>query len=84
VHTRRENHRLPDCNVHWVTGEVSYNKHVNVVACQRLAENGFADLVFILEGATLAHKLAQVRVRVGVAMSEIASVVVMFKFDLKT
>jgi hypothetical protein len=84
VNARGEDYRLSDRDVHWVAGEVCNYKHVNVVACQRLAENGLSNLVFILEGAALAYELAKVCVSVRVAMGEIARIVIMFKFYLET
>ena len=65
-------------NVDGVAEEIGNDEHVDIVACEGLAEDGLADLVLVLKGAHLANELTLVRVGERVAVGKEHRVVVIY------
>ena len=63
--------------------EVSYDYHLAIIACQRLGQHSFPDLVFSLISAQSLKQLATVRVRVRIVIAHVDLVIVILEGNLK-
>ena len=63
--------------------EVSYDYHLAIIACQRLGQHSFPDLVFSLISAQSLKQLATVRICVRIVIAHVDLVVVILEGDLK-
>lgn len=79
--SRRENDRLAHSDIDRVRQEVRDDEHVDVIASQGFAKNGFADLVFVLKGAHFVDKVALVTVGERIAVSKENRVVVICVYN---
>jgi len=79
MNTRSQDDRFTNRNIDSVARKVGYYKHVNIVACQRLAQNGLANFVFVGKGTYLVNEVALVCIRERVAVSEEHRVVIVCK-----
>jgi len=68
MNSGRDNDRFTDSNIDWVTCKVSYDEHVDFITRQRLAEDGLADLIFVIKRTNFINEVALVRIRKRVAM----------------
>lgn len=80
---RRQNDGLSHSDVDWVGQEVGDDKHVDIIAGERLAKNSLADLIFVLVCAHLVDKVALIGIGEGVAVGKENSVVIVLKDDFE-
>lgn len=62
----------------WTWRKVRDNEHLNIVSCKWLTEDSPPDLVFILIGANFLDHVTQVWISVGVAMSKVDCVIIIY------
>ena len=71
MYSRSEYHRFSHGYLFWYAREVCHDQHVYVVTRQRLAEDRFTNLVFVLECASFWNEFAEIGVGVWVAVGKV-------------
>ena len=79
MHARAQNDRLAYGDVHRVRKKICDYKHIDVVPCERLAQDRLSDLVFVLKCADLVDEVALVTVRKRIAMCKENCIVVIYR-----
>ncbi len=79
-----QDYAFTDWQFDWLAQEVSYDQHVNIIACHRLTKHCLPDSVSCLLETDTLQVLAQVRICVWIAVSQVNSVFVICKLKVKT